>query len=60
MKYIEAYIATWVTVMTHPTPPSIRGRYQRDGHLCSTLTTAEWTLVPCGEHVAKHVEEDRA
>jgi hypothetical protein len=57
---IEAYEVIWIRLWTHPTPPSIRGRQERDGHLCSMLTATEWTLVPCGEHIARHVEKGSA
>jgi hypothetical protein len=57
---IEAYKAIWVRHRTHPTPPSIRGRLERDDHLCLVLTTTKWTAVPCGEHRVRHVEEGSA
>jgi hypothetical protein len=54
---IEAYEAIWVRLWSNPTPLSICARLERDGHLYSLSTTAEWMSVPCGEHVVRHVGE---
>jgi hypothetical protein len=55
-----AYVAAWVSIRTHPTPPTIRGWHQRDCHFCSPLVAAEWTLDPYREEVTRHVEEGTA